>query len=161
MGCMMKSLNKQATRIFTRITTGLTSIGDHGKIGEDCGAFMAVCVELLDVPAVLDWPPKSSAVIALAHYFKQNGDMCADPDMTFLVVGPSDGSPLAVFPMTFDQSLPPRYDVSAWFEGGQLMSKRNLQADLTRFANMWMKNIGAQQDLPAYVKGCKAKGGQL
>ena len=79
--------------------------------------------------------------------------------MTFLVVHPNDGCPFVVFPMTFDQSLPPRYDVAAQFVGGQLRVKRNLQADLTRFANMWMKNIGAQQDLPAYVKGCKAKGG--
>ena len=150
----MKSLNKQATKIFTQITMGLTKIGDHAKIGEDGRAFMAVCVDVIDMPAVLDWPPQSSAVIAIAHYFKQHGDMCCDPDMTFLAYQPTDRSPLQVFPMTFQQALPPCYDVGIELAGGKLLLRRKLQADMTRFANMWMKNIKAQQDLPAYVKSC-------
>ena len=151
----MKQLNKQATKVFGRLLTGLSNVGDHAKIGKDESAYMAVCVDVIDRPNIPDGLLGQCAVVAVSHYFKQNGDMCADPDMTFLVVGPSDGSPLAVFPMTFDQSLPPRYDVAAWFEGGQLMSKRNLQADLTRFANFWMSNIAQQQDLAAYVKGAR------
>ena len=151
----MKSLNKQATRIFTQITTGLAKIGDHAKIGEDCDAFMPVCVDLLEVPAVLDWPPQSSAVIALAHYYKQHGDMCCDPDMTFLSYQPTDIGPLQIFPMTFQQALPPRFDVGIEISGGKLLLRRNVQADMTRFANMWLKNIKAQQDLAAYVKGAR------
>ena len=149
----MKSLNKQATKIFTQIITGLTSIGDNAKIGKDESAFMAVCVDLLDVPAVLDWPPQSSAVIALAHYYKQYGDMCCDPDMTFLSYQPTDRGPLEVFPMTFQQALPPRFDVGIEISGRKILLRRNVQADITRFANFWMSNIAQQQDLSAYVKG--------
>ena len=149
----MKQLNKQATEVFGRLLTGLSDVGDHAKIGKDESAYMAVCVDLLDVPVVLDWPPKSSAVIALAHYFKQNGDMCCDPDMTFLVGQPTENSPITVFPMTFQQALPLRFDVGIEISGGKLLLRRNVQADITRFANSWMSNIAQQQNLAAYVKG--------
>ncbi len=151
----MKQLNKQATKVFSRLLTGLSNVGDHAKIGKDESAYMAVCVDVIDRPNISDALLGQCVVGAVSHYFKQNGDMCADPDMTFLVVGPSDGSPLAVFPMTFDQSLPPRYDVAARFEGGTLIHKPALQADITRFANSWMSNIAQQQDLAAYVKGAR------
>jgi len=46
-------------------------------------------------------------VFSLAHYFKQNGDLCSDPQMV-----------IAVYPelkeveaLTFEQSLPPIYQV--------------------------------------------------
>ena len=155
----IKPLNKQSTKIFGQLITGLGKIGDDAKIGKDGSAFMAVCVEVIDRPTIPDWPLGPLAVVSVTHYFKQHGDMCSDPDMTFLVSHPTDNAPFAVFPMTFDQSLPPRYDVGAFLEGGRLMVKPAVQADLTRFANVWMKNIREQQDLPAYVKSCKAVGG--
>ncbi len=147
----LKQLNKKATQIFARIITGMNEIGDHAKI--DTSSFMAVCVD------VIGRPVGQSRIIAVSHYFKQNGDMCADPDMTFLVEQPTEEAPIAVYPLTFEQALPPVYQVAARFEGGTLIHKAALQADITRFANSWMLNIAQQQDLPAYVKGCKAKGG--
>ncbi len=143
----MKQLNKQATKVFSRLLTGLSNVGDHAKI--DTSSFMAVCVD------VIGRPVGQSRIIAVSHYFKQNGDMCADPDMTFLVGQPSEAAPIAVYPLTFEQALPPVYQVAARFEGGSLIHKPALQADITRFANSWMSNIAQQQDLAAYVKGAR------
>ena len=147
----MKQLNKKATQIFARIITGMNEIGDHAKI--DTSSFMAVCVDVIDRPDF--GPAGQSRIIAVSHYFKQNGDMCADPDMTFLVGQPSEAAPIAVYPLTFEQALPPVYQVAARFEGGSLIHKPALQADITRFANSWMSNIAQQQDLAAYVKGAR------
>ena len=147
----MKSLNAKATRIFVKLINGLTEIGDHAKI--DTSSFMAVCVDVIGRPDF--GPVGQSLIIAVSHYFKQNGDMCCDPDMTFLVGQPSEAAPIAVYPLTFEQALPPVYQVAARFEGGSLIHKPALQADITRFANSWMSNIAQQQDLAAYVKGAR------
>ena len=148
----LKSLNKKATKIFARIITGLNELGDHAKI--DTSSFMAVCVDVIGRADLGPNVPVGQArIIAVSHYFKQNGDMCADPDMTFLVGQPSEAAAIAVYPLTFEQALPPVYQVAAQFEGGSLIHKPALQADITRFANSWMSNIAQQQDLAAYVKG--------
>ena len=127
----------------------ITSDLDSVEGGRPTSSFMAVCVDVIDRPA------GQSPIIAVSHYFKQNGDMCADPDMTFLVGQPSEAAPIAVYPLTFEQALPPVYQVAARFEGGTLIHKPALQADITRFANSWMSNIAQQQDLAAYVKGTR------
>ena len=127
----MKKLNKQAEAVFRQLIEGL-KVHESRKI-QNSTAFMAVCVEVLE-------QRHKSLVVSIAHYFEQNGDLCCDPDMTFLV------NELGIFPLTFQQALPPVYQVAAEFteEGGMKYSPR-LQADLTQFANQWMRNIQSQQ----------------
>lgn len=128
---MLNKLNKQAEATFRKLIDGL-KVHESRKI-QNSTAFMAVCVEVLE-------QRHKSLVVSIAHYFEQIGDLCCDPDMTFLV------NDLGVFPLTFQQALPPVYQVAAEFteEGGMKYSPR-LQQELTQFANGWMKNIRDQQ----------------
>lgn len=130
----MQSLNTQATAIFRRIVEGLTKPGDHKKIDNAKGTFMALCVDVVRRQG-------TALVISFAHYFEQNGDLCCDPDMTFLVTAE------AVTPLTFQQAIPPIYQEAVEFDSGKMRVKTKLQADLTSFANDWIKNIAEQQGI--------------
>lgn len=133
---MMKSLSKTSDRIFRRIVEGLDDEGRSRsrRIGEKGRAFMPLSVERLHETGI-------GVVYSLAHYFEQNGDLCCDPDMTFLV------NDLGVFPLSFQQAMPPIYqEAVVWDDGGHEITgiRRRMQADLARFANQWMRNIKSQ-----------------
>ncbi|MEZ5945234.1 MAG: hypothetical protein R3C18_27990 [Planctomycetaceae bacterium] len=128
---MLNKLNKTAEKTFHKLIDGL-KVHESRKI-ENSTAFMAVHIEVLE-------QRHKSLVVSVAHYFEQNGDLCCDPDMTFLV------NDLGVFPLTFQQAIPPVYQVAAEFtENGGMRYNKQLQKQLTQFANGWMKNIEAQQ----------------
>ena len=78
---------------------------------------------------------------SFAHYFKQNGDLCRDPEMVFLKHKSG-----AVIPCMFQQDIPPLYQESLFFDDGWKVSPR-LNKQHTSFANMWIKNIKWQQSL--------------
>lgn len=125
----MKKLNKSATATFNRI---ISTGDDYQKIDNTNGAFMPLVVEKLGTHDI-------GTVYSFAHYFEQNGDLCQDPDMTFL--SRSDGS---VVPMTFQQAMPPIYTEAVFFDNGWKVATRS-QRDITSFANTWLKNIKNQQ----------------
>ena len=87
---MLRKLNKQAEAIFRRLTEGMNRMGEHRVIDNTEGTFMPVHVEVIRMQG-------ESLVISVAHYFKQNGDLCCDPDMTFLV------NETGIYPLTFEQ----------------------------------------------------------
>lgn len=129
----MRHLSKAARKTFERLTDGLAEPGDHRKIDNTNGAFMAVCVDVIDRTPL-------GPVVSVAHYFEQNGDLCCDPDMTFLV------APAGVFPLTFQQAIPPVYTQAAVIEAdGRIKRAVRSQRDITSFANVWMNNIQQQQ----------------
>ena len=144
----LKSLNKVSTKIFRTLIHGLepenfeSTNQSHRRIGGEIGAgqtFMPVCVEcLLDYN---DW----GWVFSIAHYYIQEGDLMADPDMEFLV--DSGG----IYPLSFHQASLGTRDVGAWFDRVPDSSKLLLysryypQRSLATFANSWMKNIKEQQ----------------
>jgi len=139
----MKSLNKSATKTFRAIIERLNG-SDACKI-DNGGSFMALHVDRLQTV-------DAGTIYSLAHYFKQNGDMCCDPDMTFLVsnTGASAGHPEldGVFPLTFQQAIPPIYQDAVEWDGPKIQGVRpKMQADHTRFANTWLRNIREQQGL--------------
>lgn len=72
-------------------------------------------------------------VIALAHYFEQNGDLCSDPDMEVRVY-PDRHMAEA---LTFQQALPPVYTV-VYPQPGKVdvAAKR----DLNDFLSTWLTN---------------------
>lgn len=98
------------------------------------------------------WSNPRRDVFSVAHYFEQNGDLCADPLMEFLreetPEGPRfiatffqrDGSVFATnresVLLNPDTGAPERYAKRAAFEGRV-------------FATQWMRNIAWQQDLKA------------
>ena len=86
---------------------------------------------------------KSYPVWSVAHYYKQNGDFMADPEMTFAVIN-SD----KIVPLSFSQANMAIYEESIFEdESGDLKQLRELQHDHTSFANGWLRNIKEQQHL--------------
>ena len=79
--------------------------------------------------------------VAVAHYYEQNGDLMADPDMTFLICPGGQ-----VVPMTYQQDNMGIYQRAVGFiEGGKMEVYWRMQTDITKFANDWMRNIKQQQ----------------
>ena len=137
----MKPLNKSATRTFRAIIERLN--GSDACTIDNGGSYMALHVDRLQTV-------EAGTIYSLAHYFKQNGDMCCDPDMTFLVsnTGAAAGRPEldGVYPLTFQQAIPPVYQDAVEWDGPKIQGVRlKMQADHTRFANTWLRNIRQQQ----------------
>ncbi len=123
----MRKLNKSAERTFRACLPD----GPSHKIDNSGGTFMPLSVDRL-------FPTTIGQVVSLAHYYEQNGDLVADPDMTFLV------SPHGVFPLTFQQGG--LYQEAVVWDGPKVRGVRQkLQSQLTTFANGWLRNIREQQ----------------
>jgi len=130
----MRAINQKATATFNKLIGKLDDTG-HIKIGEPDQAFMQVVVEKLYDVAV-------GTVYSIAHYFKQNGDLCSDPDMTFL-----KHSTGKIYPMSFQQAIPPVYQESMFMEGIAWKVCPPLQKEHAVFAGQWFENIKHQQEL--------------
>ena len=92
---------------------------------------MPACVELIG-------RQHNHPIFSIAHYYEQESDLVADPDMTFWV---RDGK---AYPLTFEQGGV-CYRVAVRFEAGVIHCNQALQTDITAFANTWMLNIREQQ----------------
>ena len=80
-------------------------------------------------------------VYSLTHYGEQNGDMMADPDMTFAV----DFEAGTVEPLTFQNDYMGLYQqVYKHNAAGQLIYSPSLRASLDDFLRQWLKNINDQ-----------------
>jgi hypothetical protein len=134
----MEFLNQEATAVFNRLIDGLTRIGNAKKIDNTDGVFMPVSVEFI-------YENEHGKQFSVTHYYELNGDLMADPDMTFLVSAVDS----RVYPLTFRQDgYPPVEHVAAMaIDGEKILQRAKQQQDITRFANMWMRNIQAQQGL--------------
>lgn len=79
--------------------------------------------------------------ISIAHYYQQNGDSMADPEMTFRI----DHEKGTLEPITYQQDSMGMYQ-QVYPEPGRWIPK--LRKDLNRFANQWFHNIEEQRYLP-------------
>ena len=82
----MKSLNRKATQIIQKLYDAMSDSkymqdeeGNYAKI-QNSPALMPVIVE--KVGNLKGY----GEIISIAHYGKQNGDLMADPEMTFVIV---------------------------------------------------------------------------
>ena len=98
---------------------------DYAKshIGEP---FMDLNIDVLDRRA-------DHIVIALSHYFEQNGDLCADPDMEIRIY-PARCMAQA---LTFQQAIPPLYK-EVYPAPGKVAPQ--LKRELNDFLNLWLGN---------------------
>lgn len=126
----MKPLNKTAAKTFMKIIEDLET---HKTIDNKSG-FMPLHVEKL-------YTDEIGAFYSFAHYYMQNGDMMKDPDMEFVVTKTGQ-----VFPKMFQMDAPPIYEESIFFDE-KWKVKPALQKQHASFANMWLKNIKAQQNI--------------
>ena len=138
MSVKMSSLNFDATLVFLELIKDVNDENSSKRFDKhnywpDCsGGFMAVQVE------------KINFLYSVAHYYKQNGDLMADPEMTFVVFDD------LVYPASFTQHSLGLYEVSMiWTMGGWTLDP-TLQKNHTDFANQWFKNIKIQQDISPY-----------
>ena len=137
----MKSLNSKATMIIQKLYEAMFNAPymiekGYAKIKNSEGC-MPVVVELVgDIKGY-------GKVISIAHYGEQNGDLMADPEMTFTIV---DGK---YYPISFKNDYVGRYqEVFDYDEDGKPEAiDIKLQSNLTDFANAWMKSIQEQQRL--------------
>jgi hypothetical protein len=132
---MLQPINKKARAVMDKLTEGITQ-GGSKKIDNTGGAFMPVCVEKV---GAIPWGP----VFSVAHYYEQNGDLMADPDMTFVQSASGE-----YYPLTYQQDGLGLYQevIVKTDENGKCLSYRpKLSKQLATFAGMWMSNIKQQQ----------------
>lgn len=130
----MRKLDNKAAKIFRLIVEDMEGTRRNYKKLKNSKAFMPLTVERVGSYDV-------GNVYSFCHYFEQNGDLCQDPEMCFIV------NPLGVFPCMFQQAAPPVYQESIFLEGAEWKCRRKLQSDHTNFANQWLRNIAEQQNL--------------
>ena len=128
----MKALNKTATKTFDDILNNYLGSKRHMVIDKTNGSFMPLSVERL-------YSNDVGTFYSFCHYFKQNGDLCQDPEMLFIKTnhGP-------VVPAMFQQ-YPGIYQESVFQDDGKWKYSKKMQSDHTSFANTWLKNIKNQQ----------------
>ena len=139
----MKSLNSKATMIIQKLYEAMSNPkymqdeeGDYAKIANN-PALMPVIIEKVGSLAGY------GEIISIAHYGKQNGDLMADPEMTFTIVGGE------YYPISFrNDYVGLSQEVFSGNEEGEPEAiDIKLQSDLTDFANEWMNSIQEQQRL--------------
>jgi len=126
----MRAINKKAAAILSSIVEGMEP-GTSKKIDNTGGTFMPLSVERL-----------TEDRYSMAHYFTQNGDLCADPDMEFWR-GP-DGK---FYPIAIQQIY--GYQVAMTFGADDKPSGTypRAQREQAVFAAQWLDNIKSQQGL--------------
>lgn len=123
--------------IYERIYNKLENLGIVALIEAKVEAVKSIAPGFMDLHFDRLHEEDGAVVIALAHYFKQNGDLCSDPDMT-VRVWPDRRMAEA---LTFQMAIPPVY-TEVYPEPGKV----NVRAkkELNSFLDTWLRNALAQ-----------------
>lgn len=132
----MKKVSQEARAILNILTADLSGESTHRKI-ENSKSFMPVSVNFMGETEL-------GPIFSVTHYGKQNGDLMADPDMTFLKA--VDGN---YYPGSFQNDYMGLYQECLWIDGSKVKFAPRLQRDLAVFTTTWMRNIREQQGLKA------------
>jgi len=119
----------QTRELYSRlemIADDLTDLPAYYKSKSD--GFMDLCIERLS-------EFNGCTVVALAHYFEQNGDLVCDPDME-IAIYTQDGTAEA---LSFQDQ---RHFARVYDEHGH--KDQALADDLNRFLAFWLSNLLAQ-----------------
>ena len=134
----MKAVNKTSAKILDTLTNGLDFDTDctYRKLNKEEGSFMAVSIECINKIRV-------GNLISIAHYYEQNSDLMADPEMIFIKA--VDGNYYPIYIKMAGTNYE-RYSVN--IEDGEIKTYNpRQQKDDATFANTWMRNIKQQQGL--------------
>lgn len=124
----MQPLSTKHAAIMDALTFGMGGENTHRKIDNHPGTYMAVVVEKIG-------PCRYS----VAHYYEQNGDLVADPDVEFVRQN------VGWYPVAITQWCGYRR-VAETNEDGRIVSyNRRGYRDLRSFAGTFLTNIRAQQ----------------
>ncbi len=134
----MKAINKTAQKIFDKLVALIPKGETAVKVDNTDGTFMAVHVEKLHSSHLGD-------VYSVAHYFVQMGDMCCDPDMTFVV-----GYDGRAYPLSFEiqGGFGARYEASVrWWLNETRVSTTKEKLDGLAFSILVLLD-GGRIDIP-------------
>ena len=120
-------LHQQIYKKLLVVIPHLDGIAEHGK---------SVVPGYMDLNLDILRRGKDKTVIALSHYFKQGGDMIADPDMV-IAVYPDRAMAEA---LTYQDCY--RYQ-EVYSDGGRLLDIR-AKRDLNKFLSHWLSNLRIQ-----------------
>jgi uncharacterized protein YqiB (DUF1249 family) len=119
--------------IYERIYQKLDQLGINGLIASGTEAAKSTASGYMDLSFDRLYDEEGAVVIALAHYYKQNGDLCADPDMEIRVY-PQRRMAEA---LTFQQAIPPIYQMVYPAPGKVIPA---LKTSLNTFLLTWLTN---------------------
>jgi len=130
----LRGIGQSARAVLERLVGGLDDLGANSKIDNTNGEFMPVCVERVEETT-------HGSVFSVAHYYEQNGDLVADPDVTLLRAADGD-----FYPLSYQDARAYRRAVELEPDG-EVRANPRQQADLARFVDGWMSNVKSQQGL--------------
>jgi hypothetical protein len=108
---------------------------------------MRLCVERVG------FGPNGAPLVSVAHYYEQNGDLLADPEMTFEVIdddGPDGWRAGRSSPVTFEMPGMGIYREATFARDGRVYVNERERADQAAFARTWSRNIREQGFVAAY-----------
>lgn len=130
----MHAINEKGTEVMRKLIEMM--VDGYLKLDKAQGCYMPLVVE-----KIMDQPGFTS-VYSLAHYGKQNGDLMADPEMTF---GELDGK---FYPLSFRNDYLGFYqEVVDYGNSPDPAVNEAQQKELAEFAATWFRNIVEQQEL--------------
>lgn len=118
------------------------------RVEPPCSGLMRLCVERVGIG------PRAMPQVSVAHYFIQNGDLMADPDLVF-EVDPDEDGPLSwktgVWgPVQFTQHATGTYQEAVFVRDGKVMMSARLVDSLKSFTRMWDRDIRSQGYVAAF-----------
>jgi hypothetical protein len=127
----MRELDAEAAGIFRAILAELGN-RNHRRIDDIQGRFMPAIVERLDENRY-----------SLTHYGELNGDLMADPEMTFWF-----NPERKIYAASYRNDYMGVDRQALEFEGGTpVVYHHAVQRDMAEFADLWLRNIAAQQGI--------------
>lgn len=143
-------LNPAALEVLTIIARqALDTEEGHATIDNSDGAYMPVHVEILDTYQGNGF---ARHFISVAHYGEVNGDLLADPDMTFILHLPDEENAAGAFaiPVEFQNDYAGVYQKATKHDATYMPTavRAALVHDLVDFCDLWFNNIRQQQEIP-------------
>jgi len=124
------SIYKKLMQVIPDLITHIEEGKHHGKSVKDPnGGLMDLNFDFLGKDK------KGNYLIALSHYFEQNGDMVADPDMQIRVLPELQAAEAMTFQDQFGYQ-----EVYREKDGKELVDLRR-KKELNQFLNQWLSNI--------------------
>jgi hypothetical protein len=132
---ILLKLSPQGEAVMDTLREGM-SVGSYKKIDNAEDVFMALHVECIGECNL-------GHIFSLSYYYTQHGDLMRDPEMLFIQA--EDGG---YYPVEIWQDAVNSHGVGVLIEDGLAVSvDETEQADMTVFAEVWLKNIRVQQGL--------------
>lgn len=127
---------KHATTNYKALRPFLDALTDTESLRIENEPYERLCLESLGYTDYRGRP-----VYSMAHYYEQNGDLMADPDLTFSV----DIEAGEIWPQTYQQDDLGLYqEVFKYTPDGRHLYSRPLLCSLDAFLWHWTKNLKAQ-----------------